>query len=176
MSDATIKRPAVRGADQPGLSIIVRTVTRWVKSFIFLFGIYIVCFGHLTPGGGFSGGVILSCTFILLMLAFGRERALRQLPVPRAAMLDSVGALGFLAVATIGLFASGVFFVNWLAVPAAGVLQRLCVLLGVQPFHLLSAGTLPLYNLWIALKVATSLFLVFTLLAMLRVNYRGEKE
>ena len=29
----------------------------WVKVLIVLFGIYIILFGHLTPGGGFAGGV-----------------------------------------------------------------------------------------------------------------------
>jgi len=159
-----------------GMSIVVQTVTRWVKSFIFLFGLYIVCFGHLTPGGGFSGGVILCCAFILMMLAFGRERALRRLPLGRAGVLDSVGALAFLVIAVVGLFIGGVFFANWLAVPAAAALQRLCAAIGVEPFHLLSAGTIPLCNLAIALKVCTSLFLVFAVLAMLRVEQQEQEE
>jgi len=36
-----------------GMTIIVKTIGSWVKVLIFLFGIYIVLFGHLTPGGGF---------------------------------------------------------------------------------------------------------------------------
>jgi multicomponent Na+:H+ antiporter subunit B len=159
-----------------GMSVVVRTVTRWVKSFIFLFGLYIVCFGHLTPGGGFSGGVILCCAFILMMLAFGRERALRRLPLGRAGVLDSVGALAFLVISVVSLFVAGVFFANWLAVPAAAGLRRLCTAIGVKPFHLLSAGTIPLCNLAIALKVCTSLFLVFAVLAMLRVDHEGQEE
>ena len=39
-----------------GMTIIVKTITSWVKMLIFLFGIYIILFGHLTPGGGFAGG------------------------------------------------------------------------------------------------------------------------
>ena len=41
---------------KPGMSMIVRTVTRWLKGPILLFGIYIVLYGHITPGGGFGGG------------------------------------------------------------------------------------------------------------------------
>jgi multisubunit Na+/H+ antiporter MnhB subunit len=160
----------------PGMSVVVQTVTRWVKSFIFLFGLYIVCFGHLTPGGGFSGGVILSCAFILMMLAFGRERGLRKLPLGRAGALDSIGALAFLTIAVLGLFIGGVFFANWLVVPAQEGLRRVCESIGVTPFHLLSAGTIPLYNLSIALKVSTSLFLVFAVLALLRVDHEGQED
>ena len=40
-----------------GMSVIVKTVTRLTVGLIFLYGIYIVLHGHLTPGGGFAGGV-----------------------------------------------------------------------------------------------------------------------
>ena len=53
-----------------GMTLIVKTVTRWVKVFIFLFGVYIVITGHLGPGGGFAGGLIIACSYILLTLAF----------------------------------------------------------------------------------------------------------
>ena len=56
-----------------GMTIIVKAISSWVKVLIFLFGIYIVIFGHLTPGGGFAGGVILASSYVLLMLAFGKE-------------------------------------------------------------------------------------------------------
>ena len=40
---------------------------------IFLYGIYVIVHGHLTPGGGFAGGVILAGSFILLILAYGSD-------------------------------------------------------------------------------------------------------
>lgn len=42
---------------------------------IFLFGIYIILNGHLSPGGGFSGGAIVSAGLILYLDAFGFEKA-----------------------------------------------------------------------------------------------------
>ena len=38
-----------------GMTVIVKTIASWVKVLIILFGIYIILFGHLTPGGGFAG-------------------------------------------------------------------------------------------------------------------------
>ena len=52
-----------------GMTLIVKTVTRWVKVFIFQYGIYVIITGHLAPGGGFAGGVIIACSYILLTLA-----------------------------------------------------------------------------------------------------------
>lgn len=148
------------GMTSGGMTPIVKTVTGWVKGFILVFGIYIVLYGHLTPGGGFGGGVILAMAFVLLTLAYGKDYALRRLPLRVASELDSVGALMFLVIALLGLTAGlgGTFFVNYIAKANPG-----------EPFALLSAGTIPLCNIAIALKVATSLFVVFLMLVLLKV-------
>ena len=41
---------------------------------IFMFGIYVILNGHLSPGGGFSGGAILGAGMILYVSAFGFAR------------------------------------------------------------------------------------------------------
>ena len=78
---------------EPGMSMIVRTVTRWLKGPTLLFGIYIVLYGHITPGGGFGGGVIIACAFILVMLALGARSGLGVFSRGVASRLDSVGLL-----------------------------------------------------------------------------------
>ena len=152
-----------------GMSLIVKSVTDWLKGFILLYGIYIVLYGHLTPGGGFAGGVIIACAFILLTLAEGQKTSSRTLSKPVASELDSVGALMFLGVALAGLYRVGVFFKNVLVDNSI-----------MSPFELVSAGTIPVCNIAIALKVGMSLFMVFTILAAVRVaitvDDRSRKE
>lgn len=41
---------------------------------IFIFGIYVILNGHLSPGGGFSGGAILGAGLILYTSAFGFKK------------------------------------------------------------------------------------------------------
>lgn len=41
---------------------------------IFVYGIYIIFNGHLSPGGGFSGGAIIGAGLILFSAAFGFEQ------------------------------------------------------------------------------------------------------
>ena len=55
-----------------GMSVIVKTITRFTVGLILLYGIYILTHGHLSPGGGFAGGVISALSFIHLMLAYGK--------------------------------------------------------------------------------------------------------
>lgn len=136
-----------------GMTIIVKTVTDFVVGFIVLFGAYIVLYGHITPGGGFAGGVIVACGFILIMLSHGRDAAYARLGEKTASILDSTGSLAFLAIALAG-YAGGYFFMN--------------VFPKGTPFKLLSSGTILANNLAIGLKVASSLFLVFSALAVFR--------
>jgi len=145
-----------------GMTPIVQAVSGWVKGFILVFGIYLVLYGHLTPGGGFGGGVVLAMAFVLLVLAFGKEEALGRLPLHVAGELDSVGALMFLVIGLLGMSAGlgGSFLVNFIAKANPG-----------EPYSLLSAGTIPLVNIAIALKVASSLFIIFMMLVLMRVVY-----
>ena len=144
-----------------GMTVIVKTISSWVKVLIFLFGIYIILFGHLTPGGGFAGGVILASSYVLIMLAFGREFVEENLSLGIASKLDCLGVLLFAALAMFGLiygFAS--FFWNFLH-------QE--YLAGKDTaFNLVSAGTIPLSNIAIGLKVGASLFLVILTLSIFR--------
>ena len=152
-----------------GMTIIVKNIARWVKMLIFLFGIYIIIFGHLTPGGGFAGGVILASSYVLLMLARGREAMEENLPLPVASRIDCVGALMFIAIAFFGLFyGAASFFYNFIHQEYLADKQT--------ALNLISAGTIPLSNIAIGLKVGASLFLVFLVLSSFRTETRAEKE
>jgi multicomponent Na+:H+ antiporter subunit B len=141
-----------------GMTVIVKTVSSWVKVLIFLYGVYIVVFGHLTPGGGFAGGVVLASSYVLLMLAFGREFVEQDLPLALDSKLDCIGAFAFAMIAILGLVFAGSFFANFLY-------QKY---LPGEPLRLVSAGTIPFSNIAIGLKVGASLFLVFFSLSICR--------
>ena len=136
------------------MTLIVKTITRLTVGLILLYGIYIVLHGHLTPGGGFAGGVIIALSFIHLMLAFGRETALKKMSEVRTSLIESLGALMFLSIAVLG-FSGGYFFSNFFINKGT-------------PFHLFSAGIIPLCNIAISLKVGAGLFAIFAALIIFR--------
>lgn len=146
-----------------GMTIIVKTIASWIKALVFLFGIYIILFGHLTPGGGFSGGVILAGSYILLLLAFGKEYAEKNLSWPVASKLDCISAFLFAALALSGfIYGAGFFFYNFLQ-------QKFMADCGTAG-RLISAGAIPLSNIFIGIKVAASLFLVVLVLSAFRLE------
>ncbi len=134
-----------------GMTFIVKTATRLLTGVIFLYGFYITFYGHLTPGGGFAGGIMLACGFILITLAFGKETSLRKLSDFWASLLDNLGALTFWSIAMLG-YTAGYFFSNFLEKSA--------------PFTLLSSGTILYNNIAIAVKVMASVFAAFLALAI----------
>ena len=140
-----------------GMSLIVKSVTRLVTAFIVIFGINLILFGHLTPGGGFPGGVVLACALILVTLAFGREYVSQFFTQLAAGIWDGVGALGFLVVGLIG-YSGGVFFTNFLHARAG------------EPFRLLSSGSILVSNMAIGLKVGACLFLAFMAVSVYRLG------
>ena len=64
-------------------STIVDLVSRKLVPYILLFGLYLISYGHLSPGGGFQGGAVLSSGVLLLCLSRG-VRATRLLFTSRA--------------------------------------------------------------------------------------------
>ena len=82
--------------EEPGMTLIVKTVTRITLGFILLYGIYVTVNGHVAPGGGFVGGVIIALSFVHIMLAFGKKVALKRLHSNMLRIFISIAALIFL--------------------------------------------------------------------------------
>ncbi|HET8598962.1 MAG TPA: MnhB domain-containing protein [Segeticoccus sp.] len=104
-------------------------------------GIDVVVHGHVTPGGGFQGGVVLATAVHLLYVA-GRYAALRRLrPEGLHEVLEAVGSLSFVSVGLAALVASGAFLANVVSFGSFG--------------QLLSAGTVPVLNVAVGLAVGS---------------------
>ncbi len=136
-----------------GMSIIVKKIAQMMSSLIFVYGVYIITHGHLTPGGGFAGGALVAGAFILLILANGSEYVKLKRQEEGSSLIESIAVLSALVLALIGLVAgSMVFFNNWLP---EGI-----------PGRLISAGTIPLYNIFIGMEVAAALITIFLALVI----------
>jgi multicomponent Na+:H+ antiporter subunit B len=105
-------------------------------------GIDLIVHGHLTPGGGFQGGVVLGTGIHLLYVAgsFRAVEGIRPLAFYRA--LEAAGAAGYVCIGVAGSLASGAFLTNLVAHGRFG--------------HLFSAGTVPILNGLVGVEVAAA--------------------
>lgn len=135
--------------DEEGLSEIVRTVARETLAVILVYGLGLAFYGHLTPGGGFPGGVCAACGLVMAVLASGSRSGFVAAIRGRVAALEAFGALGYLGVAALG----------W----TAGQFMQSSLPRGT-PFTPEGAPFLVILNLAVLLKVGAGLFAGFAAL------------
>lgn len=131
------------------MSVIVRSSSRLVSPFLVAYGAYLIINGHINPGGGFQGGVILAVSVILLITSHGYKEVQKIFSVKKVKMLESLSALSIILISIIGLL-FGAYFLNFLR--------------GGEPGTLFSGGTVVLFNILIGLKIGAAFTLLFYVL------------
>ncbi|MFP4373923.1 MAG: MnhB domain-containing protein [Spirochaetaceae bacterium] len=115
---------------------IIDVVARKLSPFIFLFGFYLVAFGHRTPGGGFQGGVVMASGVILLALGRDPSMAMRAFPPGTLSIAEAASYILLLALGVGGMVAGGHFLGNVLlpgsAVPRVGFIFALNIVIGIK--------------------------------------------
>lgn len=114
---------------------------------------YIVFYGHLYPGGGFPGGVILAAGAIIFGTTYGITSLNYKIEPYQLHLLENSGANFLILIGLAGMLAGS----NFLASGQAGFY------LG-ESGELLSSGSIPLFNLGVGIKVGaglTSIYLSF---------------
>ncbi len=113
---------------------------------ILVFGIYVVITGHLSLGGGFQGGLILSSAWLLVLLAYGSEALHGVANKYMLEWFESGGAGAYALIGLAGLVAGKSFLANILPLGQAG--------------QLLSSGTILLINCAVGVEVTAGFILL----------------
>jgi len=128
-------------------SHIIKIITRKLFPFILLYGCYLISHGHLSPGGGFQGGVIFGSALILLGLVEGVRLTEKRFREDLLSLVKNIGMVLFISFGFTGI-ALGYFFLSDF-LPRGEV--------GTVP----SAGLILLLNLTIGLMVGTGIAVIF---------------
>jgi multicomponent Na+:H+ antiporter subunit B len=99
--------------DRPGLFLgeyrVLRTVSKILLPFIFLFALYVQFHGDYGPGGGFQAGVIFAAGFVLYGLIFGMTHAQEVMPPGVLRLLIPAGLLIYAGVGVVNMLLGGAF-------------------------------------------------------------------
>ncbi len=121
-------------------SELLATGAAFLFPILVLFGIYIFVNGHLTPGGGFQGGVVLASAFLLLLFADCRTELNHAL----LKGAEAFSGAAYVAVGLLGLWLAG-GFLDPRFLPSGEFGQ------------LISAGAIPVIYILIGIKVGSEL-------------------
>lgn len=146
-----------------GMSKIVQTIASVMFPFVLIFGLYIIAHGHITPGGGFQGGAVVASALAMLLIAYGSPWILEKIKEKRISSFESLGAIGFIGTAILGLLIAGVFFSNFLV--GNTVLFGTIPATGSTAADLNTGGVLPFMNFFVGLKVIAGLFAIILVMA-----------
>lgn len=142
---------------------IVKTTANILFPFTMIFGLYVIAHGHLTPGGGFQGGAIVVSGCALLLVAYGSSWVFDRIKDKRLVTFESMGAIGFIMLAFLGLVFSAVFFGNFLV--GSGTLFGTTPATGSTFADFNTGGILPLMNFAVGMKVIAGLFVIVLVMA-----------
>jgi multisubunit Na+/H+ antiporter MnhB subunit len=141
---------------------IITSCANLVLPICLVLGAYVILHGHLSPGGGFQGGVLIAGSVAILYVAYGREFLNKTFNSKRLKLSENLGALGFVLVASLGVIYGGHFFGNFIA--RSGALGKLY-----------SSGTIFWMNFAVGYKVLAGIGLLIIVMAS-SLNNDGDEE
>ena len=134
---------------EPKNDKILQLSAKILVPIIIMYGIYVILNGHLSPGGGFSGGAIIGAGLILYVNAFGFKEATKILNRKNYAVISVVPLL-FYALAKGYSFFTGANHLE------SGIPKG-------TPGHILSSGLILPLNICVGLVVACTMYHFYTL-------------
>ncbi|MBQ6257362.1 MAG: hypothetical protein IJJ60_12285 [Clostridia bacterium] len=134
---------------EPGDDLILQSAARILSPLTLVFGLYIIFNGHLSPGGGFSGGAILGAGLILYQNAFGYEKTERFFTYKTFRWVSVCALLFYSAAKGYHFFTGANRLENGISPGVAG--------------NILSAGLLLPLNIAVGCVVACTMYALYTM-------------
>ena len=142
-------------------NLIVKCAADKFLPFAITFGIYIILFGTVSPGGGFQGGVIVASAALLLYLGYGYSITNKSINMEVIRVNEAIGASLYVVLGLCGLIAGLNFCRNiFFDIGKVG--------------DLISAGTITFMGYAVGYKVLTGV--EFLLMLMLGLLVQGKDD
>jgi len=123
---------------------ILQKASRLLFPMIMLFGVYVMVYGHLSPGGGFQGGVIIASGILLLLIS----NETFEIPHAVISALETFAGISYVLIGLIGLLVLDKFLGNFLPNDMA------------QMGRLFSGGIIPVIYIVVGIKVGSEMGMI----------------
>ena len=125
-------------------NVVQRSGCDMLLPFALIYALYIVLHGHLSPGGGFQGGVLMAAAVLLLFFGHGYKVTTQALSFHLLHDAEGLASIAYVALALLGV-AVGAQFCQNILYKAGNV------------GDLYSTGTILWMNLAVGVKVITGI-------------------
>lgn len=132
-------RPSPDAKRDPDAGFVLQAGADLLFPLLVVVGLYIILHGHLTPGGGFQGGVILAAAFFVPILA----RPGTPMSHTAVSLIEGLAGASFIFIGLLVMLDGEAFLTPFMDKGELGAL--------------LSAGSLPLLYIAVGLKVGSEL-------------------
>ena len=137
------------------MSQILKLISLPISIILICLGIMTILGGHITPGGGFQGGAMIASGVILSILVYGLGNSPIEFSHTYIEVFESIGALGFIVLGLVGLFAGGFFLYN-VGADIFNIIPAYIQNILHYP-DTTNAGIIPYLNIFVGLKVFAGL-------------------
>lgn len=93
--------------------VIVRTAADFFLPAACVYGAYVVLHGHLSPGGGFQGGVLIASAILLVFLGYGSLQARKTFNEHKLHSSETIAEIIYVVLGLIGIIGGFNFCVNF---------------------------------------------------------------
>ena len=94
--------------------VIVRSAADFFLPLACVYGAYVVLHGHLSPGGGFQGGVLIASAILLVFLGYGSLRVKKTFNDHKLHSSETVAEIIYVILGIIGIIGGFNFCINFL--------------------------------------------------------------
>jgi multicomponent Na+:H+ antiporter subunit B len=122
-------------------NFMLQTASKYLFPVILLFCVYIMVYGHLSPGGGFQGGVVIASGVVLLLISHNTFEVSHRVIVA----LETLAGVSYVIIGLMGVVILDTFLGNFLPHDIS------------QMGQLLSGGVIPLIYIIIGVKVGSEM-------------------
>jgi multicomponent Na+:H+ antiporter subunit B len=118
---------------RPFESLMLRHLLVPLVASLQLFAVYVVMHGHYSPGGGFQGGVLLACAWILPRLVHGDPPEAPDRGAARGMAVSAIGVLIFAGIGALPMLRGAVIMdYAALPLPVEAAERRALGILGIE--------------------------------------------
>ncbi|MEA1891280.1 MAG: hydrogen gas-evolving membrane-bound hydrogenase subunit E [Campylobacterota bacterium] len=125
-------------------NFMLRSASKLLFPIIMLYGVYVMIYGHLSPGGGFQGGVIIASGVLLLLVSYQEY----EVPHSLIVALETFAGVSYVLIALIGLLTLDVFLGNFLSHDIS------------EMGMLMSGGIIPIIYIIVGIKVGSEMSMI----------------